>query len=258
MAKLADINSGAHKAGGISFRALYPCKVNSKGDFFARIKTEDLTQFTSIVEAHSGVTIIRDKSGEYDLTAKTLAELQRVCDEFARWQIEVDRKEEIRIYYKIKTSADFWLTDNNQVTPNGEGETTGAWSKDCKVEMAFGSGAPFSVGLGATIRKHVVMTPRTGKPAIVLEFVDKENLGVEGQRLMRFRDQPRPAVLGDRIELASIPYTEEAAKFFADHLQRICEEADVFARFFKQGEEQIAADIEADMAPTSRRLQAGI
>lgn len=240
----------------ITFNRTYPCKVLADGVFYAEIDENQITEFeATLPRCEQGTTVDlhrnkhawldHGKDGRRYVAGKTLDIVQAALQKHARWKVEVTRDEQLVIFYWESSDARYFVSANGQVSPNGvDAGPGGEWHGTGNTHMFSRKG--FGSNIAAIIVKRVVSTGRDGAKSIDYErvYTDKNDLGPEGTRLNTFGDQPWPSRPSHREKEGQfIPYTEKAAKFFADMLQDACEEADRRRRFFADPD-KIARDIE--------------
>ncbi len=231
MAKLADLAVIAYNKDNRSIfhEAKYACSVSSDGVFSAELPSTIIPSIQALSNEMRGThytTMGMKKNGAVTLESKTLASLRLVLHAYSASMVEASVVSELRIFYKLELAAPYYKTAAGTIYPNGRfvsdyDNDKGKWHGERR-SSSWDATKGSVVGVGARISLEKCITPSGGEPAWSYDSVDDEQLGEHGLYLNAWTGQPSPRDnRGERTKLASIPYTEEAAKMFSDVLLRL-------------------------------------
>lgn len=244
MPRIKDLTVGAVNKDNreISHSVTLGCSVSTDGVFSVTLEENMTAAIRDIAKtefAATGAEVHVAKSGDMVLKVKRLEDAKAIIRRFCEAQITAEVFVEFRIFYVLALEAPFYKDADGGIHPNGEGVKDGKWH--CSdTGSRWASDKAHRVGIGARIARVKEVRPMDGgKSVFSYDNPDRDDreqvLGEWGMMLQRFPGQPFPlASRGEKEErLASVPYTEPNARFFAETLMGLCRLGDRIEAFMQ-------------------------
>lgn len=256
MPKIKDLIAGATNkdSNDIRFLHSYTCHVTTDGNFQVTLPEDQIAGYSDLLTKREDKSVqltISPRSGNTMLVSNELARIQKVCNEYARFRVEAETTEELRIFYDTTSNCHYVREDatgevfpSNEFVPENAMNNTHHWQQH-KSRKSPSHHWPdrFEVGVGARILR-VVTIKHADTEAVEYKRADLPE-GSEGWRLNQFHCNLTPSVnkWGQTSDIKSVPYTEETAKVFADTLYALCRLTEGMERFFGDEPETLLENI---------------
>lgn len=231
MAKLAPFELTRHDTtAGINYCEKFTPKVDRNGVFSVELPDHLLPIHISLGEKEKSATgFKRHGTAATSNTLDSLkADLRACLDEYHKSEIS----EEAVILYRFTRDAHYVISDDGRVFPEGNAADAAGypygkrsqWAPDLPGARTFSTDTVSAYSVGFAAKVYLKRTFKRAT-ATTVDYERWEGEGAQGKRLNSFarvwmtestrspHDRPKPGVL-------EMPYTEEAAKFFADNMHK--------------------------------------
>lgn len=232
MPNLPDQTVAAKAPDGVGFEERVACNVSSEGEFSVAIP-EALTEVALSLKdmTKTGARIAYWRAGKQRVYAKTLKAALDFLKECAVAFVNVETTTTRVIIYGTVTDVSFWITKAGKIYPNGASHGEGGnWWKDRHGDrtLSFGNHPNFfQVGLAAAVYDKVTRKRATGDTIEWLRVRDEDDPAIT--RLNSFCGI---SVDPEIRHMEEMPYTPEAAEFFANIMLGLCAMAKKIDDFF--------------------------
>lgn len=242
MPRLKDLTITARNPdnAALSYTVKLGCSVTTDGVFSIELQEDMIAAVKDLIEQEfkSFGAAVRTQKGGSVLIVSNLNHGASIIHQFCKTQISAEVITELRIFYRLRLAAPFFKDGDGRIHPNGAGVDSGAWHGN--TQKSWASDCTHDVGLGARVVLVREVRPPDGKLSVFSYDHPSPSdaahpLGEWGLMLNRFTGQPFPHTYGGAKEnsLASVPYTETNARFFAEALLGICHLADRLEAFMQ-------------------------
>lgn len=206
------------------------CSVDADG-LFAIVIPDDLANLERSGSSHISINKPRKN---WRVEHSDLSTAKKHVVELMEEYLSVITTTERVIVYELDLRVSFWQGRDGRIYPNGSEDPDGQWSKVGN-HLSFHGQAhgPYGVGLFAEVLDRVT---HTRKNSVKSEFITV-NTGNHSHRegmewAYRLNHFIKCTTKKGYHNLESMPYTEEAARFFVESLTAICSLARTMDSFF--------------------------
>ena len=215
-----------------------PVYVDSRGEFSAELdpRIDESAHRMDSVHRHKGFVELKMYRGKWRVYSRQLEVIREFLKAAAEDTMQCEVIRERVIAYRIETVASFYITSDGGFHPNGchpeGGVMSGGWWKQRRKGRNYGSDHQpgYRIGLGAAVLDRLTYRRKSGD-TVVYEYVrydEDEQVEVRARDLNTFSS----GVNLDDGDVDFMPYTEEAAAFFADMIRRMCHMVKAVDDFF--------------------------
>jgi hypothetical protein len=206
------------------------CSVDGQG-VFAIVIPDELADVVLTRTANIAITKPRKN---WRVEHRDLDTAKRHVQKLMQEHLSVETTRERVIVYDIDLRVSYWECLDGSIHPNGSNAKDGQWSKvGNRLSFSQDTHGPFGIGLFAEVVDRVTHK-RANSTKTEFEYADTGNHGpLKGMEwAFRLNHFIKCTTKKNYASLDSMPYTEEAARFFAESLTAICTMARTMDSFF--------------------------